>query len=865
MADLPVASDFNGSTVTEVQFKTAMGLLLENVASRNYADTKKTEAITAAATDATTKANAAQTAATTSAATDATTKANVAKAAANTYTDTELNKVSDTLVSKNLYNPANNQIDKYVSTSNGQVLSTTGWVATEFITATPGDYITISAKSAKQTGLAFFKEAVSSAANVVAYYSEVVNATTAYTVQVPAGANFLVTTVKSSSGVLPTSLQIEKGQVATTYEAWFASYKKIKGTAMPDGFVTTAQLNTATTKQYEVVKIYKNLFDKTKVKDGKYLSTGTSTTGRLSNAAGFGRSDFMPVTPGEYYTVSGNQGLVGIGFYPSNDEAQTGNAISFNSGVLPQTVQAPSGATHMAINLYQTAKPNFSYIQVEKGSIVTDYEVESGTKTLVDAKYLAGTSSAKNKLVISNTGTSALISSKSDMTVDLALLLTKPVTHDVSSVFNFAEDTVDGTIMRTMSDDTAPYTFGDYQIAANHGYNQSILTLAAHGKTDADVGSVWTDGTTQWVIVAIISATKISITSRANKATYSLQTLTHVSGAANTASFTPTAQTVTQLYPVFKNRQLTCSVDNVPTALVDGEFAFTENVTFYESYDILLKTDIAEWLIANGGKAVMQYDAEAAVSVSISYCFDKSGGCVMTSDFLALKNVSSFQVLMFAQSIKLIGSGYFYIPKTLPFVNNGVNLDLSVPTVLEGTAVGTFNIDATNSIATGHLADRVLQLNSAKTYGYALGFLPVLDASPSVRRQLAVNKAIQVSAGRKSYLTAVDTPTKTALIAGDYFSVAAYRKYFKSTLKRTACYMVPSKLGTYLYVDWHLAQTDRVELPPVLAGRAFEVFEKSSNVTVLSKVATSSVVFKVDQQTVGVNAVSNSYAILLFK
>lgn len=61
MAELPVANDLIGSTVTEAQFKSSLGVLVENVASKTYADTKKTEAISAAATDATNKANTAET------------------------------------------------------------------------------------------------------------------------------------------------------------------------------------------------------------------------------------------------------------------------------------------------------------------------------------------------------------------------------------------------------------------------------------------------------------------------------------------------------------------------------------------------------------------------------------------------------------------------------------------------------------------------------------------------------------------------------------------------------------------------------------------------------------------------------------
>ena len=57
--------------------------------AKTYADTKKSEAISAAASDATTKANNAKTAAINAAASDATTKANTALSNAKTYADTK--------------------------------------------------------------------------------------------------------------------------------------------------------------------------------------------------------------------------------------------------------------------------------------------------------------------------------------------------------------------------------------------------------------------------------------------------------------------------------------------------------------------------------------------------------------------------------------------------------------------------------------------------------------------------------------------------------------------------------------------------------------------------------------------------------
>lgn len=79
MANLPDKSELIGNSVTESQFKQKLGILVDNVASKDYADTKKTEAITAA---------------TSAAASDAANRANTAETNAKNYADTVVQKTA---------------------------------------------------------------------------------------------------------------------------------------------------------------------------------------------------------------------------------------------------------------------------------------------------------------------------------------------------------------------------------------------------------------------------------------------------------------------------------------------------------------------------------------------------------------------------------------------------------------------------------------------------------------------------------------------------------------------------------------------------------------------------------------------------
>src|SRR5690606_34491984 len=57
------------------------------------------------------------------------------------------------------------------------------------------------------------------------------------------------------------------------------------------------------------------------------------------------------------------------------------------------------------------------------------------------------------------------------------------------AVFNPKADKVNGVEVMAMGDDAAPYRALGTTIGANHGYVLTTVTSAAHGKTQADVGS----------------------------------------------------------------------------------------------------------------------------------------------------------------------------------------------------------------------------------------------------------------------------------------------------------------------------------------------------------------------------------------
>ena len=585
-----------------------------------------------------------------------------------------------------------------------------------------------------------------------------------------------------------------------------------------------------------------NIFDKSTVVNGAYVGSD----GNIYSASGWSHSDFIPVVAGENYTVSSISREAGLVFF---NLKSTGSpiTISYNSSPDSVTITAPVGANYMVINYespYNTTPKN---VQVQKGSVVKPYEPFGVSRTIKPDLLL--------KIGETKPGEATIEPSSGQLTIDagevkLTVRAGSPISHYQSSVFNFIQDEFEGVITRYPNDDAAPLRIDNTDIGGNHGYYQSVITTtAAHGKTDADVGSTWSDSISEYVILFIESATVLSVTQKIANSTLPSGTaqLTHITGAANTAAIMVSSINSRQMYPVIKNHKITTIIDGkVQTTAITEKKTYSKNVTFHETYEVMAKNDLVAWLIANKGVAHASYDAIGSAFVENSYVFDVDAGCTIYSSLSSLKSVP-FADWMMTQSSRLNDdSRKYYVPKSEPFTQDAVSYDFRSPRSMPVTALPSNRLlftPATND-PLANPVDRLVQTTS--NFGYATGFLPVLDAEPSKRLVNASDLYFEVvHTSLKVYPRLIDN-SKTTLEVGDNYSAIAYRKYFKRDNKRTAKYLVRSTDADYLYLDWHTATTDTITLYDELIGRSFEVHEQSSNVTILSKFATDSITVRVD-------------------
>lgn len=622
-------------------------------------------------------------------------------------------------------------------------------------------------------------------------------------------------------------------------------------------YINKENIDAYIAKPYDIVSDSKNLYDESKAQLGKFISSGN---GNILEAAGWACSDFIPVVPGEYVTISSIARRVGAATYESKETSGTTNLGYISSPANPLTIQIPEGANFLVVNIDSTAIHGVN-VQVERGQVATGYE-PGGKQYKIDASYIAMQSSKSSLQIF---GDNAVLSGRVDgLPISLNFLLRKTTTHSQSTVFNFASDVVNNVLQRTLTDDIAPMRIDGYVIGANHGYQKSNLTLVGHGKTVSDLGSVWTSGGKEWVIVDIVSANVLSITARADNSIFTVAELVHVSGATNTASFTPTSKVDGQWYPTIRDHKLTCFVDDVQIDLNQPAiYDFNRNVKIFESYSLMKKTDIVEWLILNKGVNHVNYGAVPCYTVNFGYTFDHECGCTIYFGGVGRKTVA-LQDQMITQSIQLSASNgtvYNYIPKSLPFSHAGYNYDFAMMEDIRSKNPPQDNpiyINQDRQEAGNNPIDRLVMLNDQ--VGYATGYLPVLDAAPDIRSIKASRKYLEIrDVSLKVYPRLIDTASITSINENDTFAAIAYRKYFKRSSERTCKYVVRSEPGDFLYLDWHTSKTDEIELPADLVGRDFSIHEKSSNVSVLSPFASNNLLVKID------NSKNYGFLVLRFK
>lgn len=253
---------------------------------------------------------------------------------------------------------------------------------------------------------------------------------------------------------------------------------------------------------------------------------------------------------------------------------------------------------------------------------------------------------------------------------------------------------------KSASDDISPIQVWGEHLGGNHGYNcVDKLTVTGHGKTNADIGSVWTDiKGNSYVLVFVYDANKLGVV-RYNedmKATGKMEcnkkvgditsgstTLSHKSGATNTADISIEKQEKEQLWRCSNNHVLKLYVDGIEKNLNVDAVYLGDRVEILAEYDVIFVPAMLDYLIANVGKNTNESQHDEAIQdhyyrLSTRYQFNRNGSLTQYHTYTIYKTfavgygglVQSARLpendpdIKPVYQVKYIGDPYIYTPDT---------------------------------------------------------------------------------------------------------------------------------------------------------------------------------------------------------
>ena len=536
----------------------------------------------------------------------------------------------------------------------------------------------------------------------------------------------------------------------------------------------------------------KNLFDKTKGLFEQFLNTSNV----LSVSVTYNVSDYIKISANTNYVINKCRDYV---FYDTNKNFVSGVD---NGSLAPLVINNTSGG-YVRFSYFIT---DINTTQFELGNTPTSYENYGYT---IDK--LSFTDKQKKSLAIGNlklikSGDNFDFTSKFDSTQDITISTKR--NGSANGSFNFLQTKVGVTNIHTTTDDITPIrTFTT--VGANHGYTSIIkITMASHGKTNADLGSQWTDGTTVYtlltisgndlflgcpytVIVDIVSSSYIA----------PLANLTHVSGATNTANISITTVVASpQLYP---------SINNISVKYILDGNEITEDGTFYgnelqiqESYNIMDYKAIIDFAQANIGVSYVDGNIIGVVKISNTFTYTNGLKCTTSHALTALKK-QSFLQCGFLQSVAINPlSGHTrkrFMPNVLP--KSGFNFASGVDLDTYATSLLFTDADyVTPTIPPNHYIDWLYDGFGNKAYGFTMGYIVDKTNSKNSDRLANTVNGWDMRNSKKSYPNAIEGIT---LQAGQRLNFEGFRNYVSPVEvgEATNLTIVKDRKDTYIYID----------------------------------------------------------------
>ncbi|GHJ09117.1 hypothetical protein TPA0907_34840 [Micromonospora humidisoli] len=342
-----------------------------------------------------------------------------------------------------------------------------------------------------------------------------------------------------------------------------------------------------------------------------------------------------------------------------------------------------------------------------------------------------------------------------------------------------------GTRVHDTSDDNCPINTGWSYVGGNHGYNVgNQIVVTNHGKTTADVGSQWSDGTRIFTLLAVTNANSLLFGNPYTVVDGIAQgarvkpagPLTHVSGATNRTTVPITGLTPdVQIRPATHSHTVAVELDGRPVP--DGRSTGLELV-IRESYLIPTYQGMIDTARANVGTpiATIMPRIPSLCRIANVYRWSPGGGLLVTQTVTALTRFTLNAGVTQCAPLTPVtgGSRRQFMPNV--GVAGGLNWSTwaNIDTLAALTDVTPANL-TDRTMPAASMTQWVVSGGSVQQWGIAVGLLPVADGVPTVRARYTTAKSWFISSSlKKNYPQLVWGRT---LAAGESVTGTAYRRY----------------------------------------------------------------------------------------
>lgn len=412
-----------------------------------------------------------------------------------------------------------------------------------------------------------------------------------------------------------------------------------------------------------------------------------------------------------------------------------------------------------------------------------------------------------------------------------------------------------GRLIHANGDDSVPWNINGTSIGGNHGCSDSReLTCPDHGRTTADLGTLWEDAAgVKYVILKIPDTNRLWVisTNMGQGAIWKFQNIitgTSLKAVGRDLALNITKNDMVQLTPACRIKQQEYLLDG-KTPLVDGQPATGDYLDLVEDYDIINPGALVQDLVDHPGveRSFPAGHLAAVINNHITYRFYANGANVIRHESQALQDFN-LGFMLFIMTAKLTQGGNYathdyYIPKIPPFTQDNIKYDFRGLQDYS-TALVTplrFSSASKNIADPQNLPDRFIQFLGRKDgdqtvheVGFALGYSLIHGLSVPAQRARNTREALMIWTSSKTYPFAIDSKMGNPIRAGTKFDCLGYRQYFYPPAQKnaTAFYWHEEGGDTVVYADYHKAVDHEVfALPPALTGKTITVVEKTPSLT----------------------------------